>query len=381
MKNSPIPYGKQFILEEDVQAVVDVLRSDYLTQGPKVQEFEESFARYVGAKYAVAVSNGTTALHLSAKALGVEEGDRVITTPITFVASANCVLYCGGDVLFSDIDPENYCLDPNKVEDLLRKSHGKVKGIIPVDFAGYPVDMAPFRTLAEKYGTWIIEDACHAPGAFRSKDSVVHRVGDGKNSDLTVFSFHPVKHIACGEGGMITTNSEDLYKKLILLRTHGITKDSSKLHKVVGGWYYEMQELGYNYRIPDILCALGISQLKRADISFQKRQKIAERYIKELQGLPLTLPRVENYVTHGYHLFVIQTSERKRLFDYLASKKIYCQVHYIPVHQQPYYIERYGIQNFEIADFYYERCLSLPMYHAMTFEEQTRVIEEIKGFF
>lgn len=267
MIRKPIPYGRQHIIEEDIQAVVNTLKSDYLTQGPKIPEFEQAFARYVGAKYAVAVNNATAGLHLAASALGVKPGDKVIITPMTFAASANCIRYCGGEVVFCDIDRDTYLMDIRKLRELLAAhSKGTFKGIVPVDFAGYPHRMEKFRCLADEYDLWILEDACHAPGGYftDSKGERQH-CGNGNFADAAVFSFHPVKHIATGEGGMVTTNDKTLYDRLCLLRTHGITKDPSHLHENHGGWYYEMQELGYNYRMTDFQAALGISQLKRAD--------------------------------------------------------------------------------------------------------------------
>ena len=383
MSDSPtIPYGKQTINEDDIQAVVETLKSDFWTQGPKVKEFESKFGDYVGAKYAVAVTNGTAALHLSTLVLGVKPGSKVITTPMTFAASANCVLYCGGDVEFADIDPKTYCLDPNKVEDLLKRSPKAYRGIIPMDYAGYPANMSEFRTLADKYDLWIIEDACHAPGAsFKDKKEVTHRAGDGSLADLTVFSFHPVKHLGCGEGGMVTTNDEKLYQKLLLLRTHGITKDPAQMTKYDGGWYHEMQELGYNFRISDILCALGVSQMDRIDASFQRRQEIANRYQRELSSLPITIPYTEKDFVHAYHLYVIRTQERKKLYEHLKKNNIQAQVHYLPVYDHPYYIKRYGSQKLEHTDNFYQECLSIPMYHSLTEDEQTRVIHVIKSFF
>ncbi len=279
-----IPYGKQYITDEDIQAVVETLKSDYLTQGPRITEFEDAFAEYVGSKYAVAVSNGTAALHLCALTMNVEKGDKVITTPITFAASANCVRYCGGEVVFADIDPDTYLLDVNKVLGLLESSpKGTYKGIIPVDFAGRAVDLEAFRKLADEYDLWILEDACHAPGGFFTDSREAKQFcGNGNFAELAIFSFHPVKHIASGEGGMITTNDKELYEKLLNLRTHGITKNSDEFQNsaefAVGSqftansspltdypnWYMEMKELGYNYRITDFQCALGTSQLKRA---------------------------------------------------------------------------------------------------------------------
>src|SRR5690606_31228463 len=275
MENNAIPYGRQHILEEDIQAVVETLQSDYLTQGPRIAAFEAAFSAYVGSKYAVAVANGTAALHLCALALGVKAGDKVITTPITFAASANCVRYCGGEVVFADIDPVTYLLDIDKVTNLLESSaKGTYKGIIPVDFAGRAVDLEAYKKLAKKYDLWIIEDACHAPGGFfiDAREQRQH-CGNGTFSDLAIFSFHPVKHIAAGEGGMITTNDGQLYQKLLQLRTHGIVKSEEAFtntidfaggHETYPGWYMEMQVLGFNYRLTDFQAALGMSQLKRA---------------------------------------------------------------------------------------------------------------------
>ena len=276
--NKPIPYGRQHITDSDIQAVVDTLKSDFLTQGPRIAEFEEAFANYVGSKYAVAVSNGTAALHLNAIALGVKPGDKVITTPITFVASANCVRYCGGEVIFADIDPKTYLLDVNHVRLILEQDKKQeIKGIIPVNFAGRVVDMEAFRTLADEFGCWIIEDACHSPGGyFLNSEEEKVLSGSGRYADLAIFSFHPVKHIAAGEGGMITTNDEELYHRVRMLRTHGIQQNPKKRIYDNSLWYYEMQELGYNYRLTDIQAALGKSQLERADEGLKKRKEIAE---------------------------------------------------------------------------------------------------------
>lgn len=381
----PIPYGKQQITEEDIKAVIEGLKSDFLTQGPAVAEFEKKFADYVGARYAVAVSNGTAALHISALALGVKVGQKVLVTPITFAASSNCILYCGGEVEFVDIDPENYCMDYNLVKAQLEKSpKGTYAGMVPVDFAGYPVNLEKFRELAQKHGLWIIEDACHAPGgAFQDSKKQWQKCGNSEFAELAIFSFHPVKHIATGEGGMVTTNDVSLYKKLMMLRTHGITKDPALLEaKSPGGWYYEMQTLGYNYRMPDMLCVLGISQLSRASENLERRRKIADRYDKELAGLPLTLPSRNDKVNHAFHLYVIQTDQRKELYDFLISKLIYSQVHYIPVTDQPYYRKLgFTSDSTPVAKKYYERCLSIPMYHSMLAEEQAHVIDSIKEFF
>lgn len=378
-----IPYGRQHISEDDIRAVVDALNSDFLTQGPKIAAFEKAFAEYIGCRYAVAVSNGTAALHLCALALNVNETTRVITTPITFAASANCVRYCGGEVYFADIDPDTFLLDINKVRALL-ESHPKgfFKGIIPVDFAGNAVDLEAFKKLAIEFDCWIIEDACHAPGGF-FRDSSEHQqhCGNGNFSDLAIFSFHPVKHIACGEGGMITTNDESLYNKLLTLRTHGITKDAAKLHENHGGWYYEMQELGFNYRLTDFQAALGISQLSRANEGLDRRHAIAKKYDSAFKDQSFILSKSRFVEGHAFHLYIIRVGNRKGLYDYLKEKNIFAQVHYIPVHLQPYY-KSLGSKkgDFPLAESYYDECLSLPMYPTLTDEEQNFVIQTIFDF-
>jgi UDP-4-amino-4,6-dideoxy-N-acetyl-beta-L-altrosamine transaminase len=378
-----IPYGKQYISDEDVSAVIETLKSEFLTQGPKIAEFEKAFAEYIGSKYAIAVSNGTAALHLCTLALNVNENTRVITSPITFAASANCVRYCGGEVHFADIDPTTYLLDINKVRTLLEKHpKGYFHGIIPVDFAGNTVDLEAFRKLANEFGCWIIEDACHAPGGyFIDSSSKKQLCGNSNFADLAIFSFHPVKHIACGEGGMITTNNEELYKKILMLRTHGITKDPSLMHNNDGGWYYEMQELGYNYRLTDFQAALGTSQLKRADEGLKRRKEIAATYYEAFKNNANIKGQSGVVEGHAYHLYIIQVKKRKELYDFLRTKNIFCQVHYIPVHTLPYY-QGLGWKkgDFENAEKYYDTCLSLPMYPTLTKEEQTFVIENINSF-
>jgi dTDP-4-amino-4,6-dideoxygalactose transaminase len=328
----------------------------------------------------VAVANGTAALHLCTLALGVDENSKVITTPITFAASSNCVKYCGGEVVFADIDPSTITMDVEKVETLLQNSpHGTYAGIIPVDFAGYPVNMEAFRNLADKYNLWIIEDACHAPGGyFTDSKGKQQYCGNGKFADLAIFSFHPVKHIACGEGGMITTNNRDLYEKLMVLRTHGITKDPEKMHDNHGGWYMEMQTLGYNYRIPDILCALGISQLERAPKNMLRRREIAKNYDEAFANTDVTTIIPSEGEGHGYHLYVIQVENRKEVYDHLRTVNIYAQIHYIPTHLMPYY-KQFGHKkgDYPISENYYDKCLSLPMYPTLTDEEQRFVIEQV----
>lgn len=383
--NVAIPYGKQHINNDDIQAVVSALQGEYLTQGPLVNEFEEEFAKYIGCKYAVAVANGTAALHLCAIAKGVKEGVRVLTSPITFSASANCIRYCGGTVDFVDVDPSTGIMDIEKLKlKLGARDKGYYSGIVLVDYAGYPADTEKFKELLNEYDMWMIEDACHAPGAvyINSQGKQINS-GDCQYADLAIFSFHPVKHIASGEGGMITTNDFELYQKLKLLRTHGITKDPSEMSQVDGGWYYEMIELGYNYRLPDILCALGLSQLKRANSNLERRRLLAKVYDSAFQNLPVFLVGDKPINTgHAYHLYVIKSKRRKELYDYLKTVGIFTQVHYIPVHRLPYY-EKLGFKQglYPEAEHFYEECLSLPMYPSLTDEEQAYVIQCITNFF
>lgn len=375
-----IPYGKQEIDSKDIAAVVDALQSDFLTQGPRIAAFEKAFAGYVGAEYAVAVSNGTAALHLAALALNVNETSNVITTPITFAASANCVRYCGGKVTFADVDPRTATLDPAKVRVLLESApKGTYSGIIPVDFAGYPVNLEVFRKLADEYGLWIIEDACHAPGGyFTDSKGEKQYCGNGKFAELAIFSFHPVKHIACGEGGMVTTNDPALYDRLMMLRTHGITKDAAKMHENHGGWYYEMQELGFNYRLTDFQAALGLTQLEKADKGLARRREIAEYYSEKFAGSQVNTAVADNGEGHAYHLYVIKTKNRKQLYDKLREHHIYAQVHYIPVHTLPYY-QSLGFKKgqFPQAEAFYEECLSLPMYPGLSQEDLDFVIQTV----
>jgi len=376
-----IPYGRQHVTEEDIAAVATVLRSDFLTQGPAVGAFEEAFARYVGAEHAIACANGTAALHLCAMALGVKPGQKIITTPITFAASANCVRYCGADVVFADIDPDTALIDLASVRALLESEPaGTFAGIIPVDFAGHPVDLEAFRQLADQHDCWIIEDACHAPGGFFTDIAgTQQRCGNGVFADLAIFSFHPVKHIACGEGGMVTTNNPQLAEAIRLLRTHGITKDPAKLQQQPGGWYYEMQELGYNYRLSDMQAALGSSQLLRAESGIQRRREIADRYVDAFCNTNVGFLAPPADRGHAYHLFVVLIEDRLGLYQHLRAHKIFAQVHYIPVHTMPYYQQQSATILAE-AESYYERCLSLPMYPTLTDEEQDLTIQKVKEF-
>ena len=383
MIDHPISYGRQYITDEDIQVVVDTLKSDYLTQGPKIAEFEKDFANYCGCKYACVVSNGTAALHLCAMALDIKPGDKVITTPITFVASANGFRYCGAEIVFCDIHPDTYLMDLDKLEEILKASpKGTYKAVVPVDFAGYPVDVERMRTLADEYGFAIVEDACHAPGgSLVDTKGVKNMVGNSSYADLTVFSFHPVKHIATGEGGAITTNNKELYDKVSLYRTHGITKDSTLLQENHGGWYYEMQELGYNYRITEFQAALGINQLKRLDWSIERRNEIARKYDEAFANTSISTPFRANNITHAFHLYIIQVDKRKELYDYLRKNNIFSQVLYIPAHTMPYYKQLgWKLGDMPVAEDYYSKCLALPMYPTLTEEQQDYVIRKIKEF-
>lgn len=399
MEKKPIPYGRQHITEEDLEAVKEALLSDYLTQGPRIKEFEDNFAKYIGCKYAVAVSNGTAALHLSAMALNVKPGDKVITTPLTFVASANCVRYCGGEVVFADIDPETYLLDLGSVKELLESSpKGTYAGIIPVDFAGRAVNLEEFKKVADEYDLWILEDACHAPGGFFvDANNDKQFCGNGNFAELAIFSFHPVKHIASGEGGMITTNDKSLYKKLLLYRTHGITKGDSdfpytnsiefatggyKDETTYPGWYMEMQELGYNYRLTDFQAALGNSQLKRAAKGLEKRRKIAEIYNDAFKYKDYIFGQSGIVAGHAYHLYVIEVKDRLNLYKYLREKNIFAQIHYIPAHLMPYYKNQgYNEGDMPNVETYYKHCLSLPMFPTLTDADQQYVIKTIEEFY
>jgi UDP-4-amino-4,6-dideoxy-N-acetyl-beta-L-altrosamine transaminase len=403
MMNKPIPYGKQNITDEDIQAVVEALNSDYLTQGPQIALFEKAFAEYVDSKYAVAVSNGTAALHLCTLALEVNPRQKVITTPLTFVASANCVEYCGGEVVFADIDPETYLLDIKSVQKLLESSpKGTYSGIIPVDFAGRAVNLEEFRKLADEHDCWLIEDACHAPGGyFIDSKGLKQNCGNGQFADLAIFSFHPVKHIATGEGGMITTNDEQLYKKLLQLRTHGITRDSNlfqnSLDFAIGNvtnheprttniefpaWYMEMQSLGYNYRITDFQCALGLSQLTRAEKGLARRREIAKVYFEAFNNSNFIKGQSGIVKGHAYHLYVLEVEDRLGLYNHLRQHQIFAQIHYIPAHLMPYYRNK-GWKEGDLinAEEYYKHCISIPLYPTLTDKEQELVIETISNYF
>lgn len=384
VRDTFLPYGQQWIDDEDIDEVVKVLKGNYLTTGPKISEFENRIAQYVGSKYAVAVSNGTAALHGACFAAGIEKGDEVITTPLTFAASANCILYQGGKPVFADIDFDTYNIDPSEIEKNITE---KTKAIIPVDFTGQPVDVDRIKDIAKKYGLIVIEDAAHALGAEYKGNKI------GSLADMTAFSFHPVKHITTGEGGMITTNDEELYNRLVLFRSHGITRDANRLvDKNEGSWYYEQLELGYNYRITDIQCALGISQLNKLDKFIQRRKEIVQKYnnyLKDIDGV--ILPYQATYAKSSWHLYVIQLElekfkvGRKIIFEALRAENIGVNVHYIPVYYHPYY-QRLGYKKglCPKAEKFYERALTLPLYPKMEekdIEDVVAALEKVLNYY
>jgi UDP-4-amino-4,6-dideoxy-N-acetyl-beta-L-altrosamine transaminase len=376
MAQKHIPYGTQWIDEDDIKAVIDALKSDYITQGPRIKEFEDCVARYVGAKYAVAVSNGTTALHMACFAAGIGVGDEVITTPMTFVASANCVLYAGGEPVFADINPKTYNIDPTEIE---KKITTKTKAIIPVHYTGQVCDMELIIDIAKKHNLIIIEDGAHALGSVYKGKMV------GNISDMTMFSFHPVKHITTGEGGIITTNNEEYYKRMILFRTHGITKDPAFLIREEGSWYYEQQFLGNNYRITDIQAALGKSQMQKLDMFLEKRRAIANRYnfaFKDIEEI--ITPHQEEWQNSAWHIYVLKFDfkklkiSRKDMYNKLIEKNIGVNVHYIPVYYHPYY-QKLGFKKgtCKFAEELYENIITIPLFPKMTDEEQEYVISTI----
>lgn len=369
-----IPYGKQTIEQDDIQAVVDVLKSDFLTTGPKIAEFEQTVADYVGAKYAVAISNGTSALHAACFAAGIGPGDEVITTPLTFAASANCVLYCGGTSVFADVDPKTYNIDP---EDIRRKITDRTKAIIAVHLAGQPCDMDAIHSIAREHGLIVIEDGAHALGSVYKGKKV------GSMSDMTTFSFHPVKPITTGEGGMIVTDNEEFYKKMILFRSHGITRDDSMMTRNDGPWFYQQFDLGYNYRITDIQCALGCSQMKKLDRFLARRKEIVARYNEAFADCDnIITPYQLSDTESGWHLYIVQVKncDRRQVFEAMREKGIGVNVHYIPVYMHPYYQE-HGYENVHCANAeeIYSHIISLPLYPGLTSEQQDYVIDTLKS--
>ena len=374
-----INYGRQFIDQSDIDSVIEVLKSDFLTQGPAVKKFEDDFKAKVNSKYAVAVCNATAALHMAMLALKVGEGDKIITTPLTFVADSNCALYVGAKVDFCDVDEETMLLDLNKLEDKLKRE--QYKALIAVDFAGLPMDWPSLKFLGEKYNVKLVDDACHAPGAtYFDKEKNSIPVGSNKHSDISIFSFHPVKHIACGEGGMLTTNSDILNKKLLRLRSHGIVKDESEFEELSEGpWYSEMIELGFNYRLSDIQAALGISQLQKLDENISKRQHIAEAYSTffDVKGIKYQVNPLKQQ--HAYHLFIARFENRKEVVEKLNRANIFPQVHYRPVHLNPFY-KNLGFSkgSFPVAERLYESILSLPIYPSLKDQELAYILKELE---
>ena len=376
-----IYYGKQSIDDSDIETVVSVLRSDFLTQGPMVGQFERRVADYCGAKYAVAVMNATSALHIACKAAGLSHGDTLWTSPITFVASANCGRYCGAKVDFVDIDDTTYDMSTDKLEENL-VAGGRPQVVVPVHLCGQSCDMERIDALAKQYGFTVIEDASHALGATY-KDT---KVGSCAYSDMTVFSFHPVKIITAGEGGMVLTNSKELYEKLILYRSHGITRDAAKMTKKADGpWYYQQIELGFNYRMTDIQSALGYAQMERLDAFVARRRELAKRYDELLADLPLRTPKQSADTNSSWHIYVVRldkTRVRKsktEIFEAMKVRGVTLNLHYIPVHMQPYY-QALGFKqgDFPVSERYYEEAFTLPLYYELSDEQQDAVVGALR---
>ncbi|MFA5410258.1 MAG: UDP-4-amino-4,6-dideoxy-N-acetyl-beta-L-altrosamine transaminase [Candidatus Omnitrophota bacterium] len=376
------PYSRQTIDKKDIKAVLGVLKSDWITQGPKIKEFEDALCEYAGVKYAVVVSSGTAALHLSMLAMNLSKGDRAITSPITFSASANCVLYAGAVPQFIDINDKTYHLDIEKLKTFFKKisQRKKVKVVIPVHFMGTVIDIEEIKKYCDRYGIRIVEDAAHALGArYKSRDEWF-RVGSCKHSDIAIFSFHPIKHITTGEGGAILTNNRKIYERALRLRHHGIIKN--KKHKF---WFYDIPEIGFNYRITDFQSALGISQLKKLDRVVKIKKFLADNYNTHFSSLKMVrLPYSRPATYPAYHLYVIRVGKNKRnaLYNYLRKNNILTQVNYVPVHLLSYYRNKFGYKagDFPVAERYYDECLSLPLYAGLSRNQQMRVIDSVRGF-
>lgn len=377
-----IYYGHQHITEKDIQAVERVLYSDWLTQGPAIEAFEKKVANYCGAKYAVAVTNATSALHIACKAAGLGEGDVLWTSPITFTASANCGRYCGADVDFVDIDDKTYNMSVAELRHKLESAIKKPKVVIPVHLAGQSCYMEAIKALADEYGFKIIEDASHATGA----DYKNTKVGSCRYSDMTVFSFHPVKIVTTGEGGIVLTNNKELYEKLKLYRSHGITRDSDLMTQEADGpWYYQQIELGFNYRMTDMQAALGCSQMDSLDEFVARRRYLVKRYNEKLKNLPLRTPYQDEATNPSWHIYIIRVDftkvklSKKEIFARMRDRGIVLNLHYIPVHTQPYY-RKLGFQkgDFPVSEKYYEEAITLPLYYDLTDEQQDEVIEALK---
>ena len=374
IRSKLLPYGHQCFDDADIRAVAEVLKTDWITQGPKIAEFEKRVADYCGAKYAVALSSGTAALQAACAVAGVSRGDEVITTPITFAATANVVVHLGGKPVFADIKEDNMNIDPREI---LKKLSSRTRVILPVDFAGYPVELEEIKSIAREKNLIVIEDACHALGA-EYKDKRI-----GSLSDMTVFSFHPVKHITTGEGGMVLTDNEDFYENLKTLRHHGITKNRSDQ----GQWYYEIVQPGYNYRLTDFQCALGLSQMNKLDYFIQRRREIAARYNEVFSKMEeIIIPPRGNDAKPVYHIYVIQlrtetlSVSRKEIFEALRFENIGVNVHYVPVHLHPFYQRQFGCRkgDYPVSERYYERAITLPIFPGMTDEDTDDVIKAVK---
>jgi len=380
-----ISYGKQSIDQNDIDAVVEILKGDWLTQGPAIKNFEDDLKNYFGSNHACAVSNGTAALHLAALALNWKPGDIVLTSPMTFLATANCIVYAGATPDFVDIDPVAYTIDPNQVEDKIKfyQSQGKkVKAVIGIDFAGHPCDWKALRLIADKYCLQLVNDNCHALGAkyFADKQYAV------QYADFVTQSYHPVKHLTTGEGGAVLSNNHELDERIRRLRTHGITKNPDQLENNDGLWYYEMHEIGFNYRITDFQCALGSSQLKKLDLFVQKRRKIAKIYDESFFNVDnLKIPKTHNYAEHAYHLYPLQinfdklTLNKLEFFEKMRGSDINLQVHYIPIHLQPFYKKKYGFQpgDFPVSESFYRNEVSLPIYPDLSTGDVSLVVNNI----
>ncbi|MBI1866333.1 MAG: UDP-4-amino-4,6-dideoxy-N-acetyl-beta-L-altrosamine transaminase [Candidatus Staskawiczbacteria bacterium] len=372
-----IPYGHQWVDDNDIKEVVKILKSDWLTQGSKVEEFEKAVAKYCKAKYAVAVSSGTAALYLAYVATGIKPGDEVITTPLTFAATANMIFFCGAKPIFSDIKEDSLNIDPKEIEKKITK---KTKAIVTVDFAGNPCDYEQILKIAKKHKILLIEDACHALGAEYAFTSSAQGKGKkvGSFADMTVFSFHPVKHITTGEGGMILTNNKNFYDKLKVLRSHGIVKKPEK-----GAWYYEIENPSFNFRITDIQCALGLSQLKKLDKFIKRRREIVKIYNNNFKNTEnLILPKENFQGISAWHVYTVQLidKDRRKFFEQLQKSGIGAQVHYMPLHMHPFYQKEFGYKlgDFPVAEKYYERAVTLPLFPKMTNNEVERVINTTK---
>ncbi len=376
VRGAPLPYGRQSLDESDIQAVVNVLKSDWLTTGPKVGEFEEAFAAKVGAKYAISFSSGTAALHAAAFAAGLKPGDEAVTTPMTFCATANCVLYQGAEPVFADVSPDTLNIDPQQAADRI---NSRTKALIPVDYAGHPADMDSILDLSERHGLIVIEDACHALGAQYRERRV------GSIAHMTVFSFHPVKHLTTGEGGMVTTERRDFAETLRRFRNHGITSDARQ-RRTSGQWQYEMVMLGFNYRLTDIACVLGLSQLEKLEENLSRRRKIVARYATAFRTVPGVIPPcVRAEVNPAWHLYPIRLdlesflTDRAQIFRALRAENIGVNVHYIPVHHHPFYRKRFGYEGgeFPVSESAYQRLISLPMFHGMSDQDVEDVIAAV----